>query len=76
VAPGSVRPDQLSRYGISLPAGDYETIGGLIMDRLGRLPRPGDEIEDDAWRMRVLTTDRRRVGEVEVTLLDRGVSGG
>jgi len=76
VAPGSVRPDELSRYGVSLPAGDYETIGGLIMDRLGRLPRPGDEIEDDEWRMRVLTTDRRRVGEVEVTLLDRGGSGG
>ena len=76
VASGSVRPDELFRYGIHLPAGDYETIGGLIMDRLGRLPRPGDEIEEETWRMRVLTTDRRRVGEVEVTLLDRGISGG
>jgi CBS domain containing-hemolysin-like protein len=71
VAAGSVRPDELARYGIRLPEGDYETIGGLIMDRLGRLPRPGDVIEDDAWRMRVLTTDRRRVREVEVTVLDQ-----
>jgi CBS domain containing-hemolysin-like protein len=74
VAAGTVRPDELARYGLHLPGGDYETIGGLIMDRLGRLPRPGDVIEDDAWRMRVLTTDRRRVGEVEVTVLDPGTS--
>ena len=69
VAAGTVRPDELSRYGIQLPGGDYETIGGLVMDRLGRLPRRGDVIEDETWRLKVLTTDGRRVGEVEVTLL-------
>ena len=66
IAAGTVRPDELSRFGVDLPDGDYETIGGLIMDRLGRLPRRGDVVEDPAWRLRVLTTDGRRVGEVEV----------
>lgn len=76
LAAGTVRPDELSRHGIRLPGGDYETIGGLIMNRLGRLPRRGDVIEDDGWRMRVVKTDGRRVGEVEVTPLDQGPSAG
>lgn len=67
LADGSVRPDQLSQYGVRLPEGDYETIGGLIMDRLGRLPNRGDTIEEEGWRLRVLSTDGRRVRNVELT---------
>jgi CBS domain containing-hemolysin-like protein len=67
VADGSVRPDQLAQYGVRLPDGDYETIGGLIMDRLGRLPNRGDTVEEEGWRLRVLSTDGRRVRNVELT---------
>ena len=69
VAAGTVRPDELSRLGVRLPEGEYETIGGLVMDRLGRLPQAGDVIEDGNWRVEVLSTDGRRVGEVEITQL-------
>jgi len=71
IAAGTVRPDELSRYGVRLPTGDYETIGGLVMNRLGRLPRRGDLIEDQGWRLRVRSTNGRRVGEVEITAVDR-----
>jgi CBS domain containing-hemolysin-like protein len=71
-ASGTVRPDELARYGVRLPSGDYETIGGLVMERLGRLPRRGDVIEDTGWRMKVRRTDGRRVGEVEITAMDGG----
>lgn len=69
VAAGTVRPDELARFGVRLPSGDYETIGGLVMDRLGRLPRRGDVVEDTGWRLKVRSTEGRRVGEVEITLL-------
>ena len=69
VAAGTVRPDELNRLGVRLPEGEYETIGGLVMDRLGRLPQAGDVIEDGNWRVEVLSTDGRRVGEVEITPL-------
>jgi CBS domain containing-hemolysin-like protein len=72
VASGTVRPDELARYGVRLPSGDYETIGGLVMDRLGRMPRRGDVIEDTGWRMKVRKTEGRRVGEVEITAMDGG----
>jgi CBS domain containing-hemolysin-like protein len=73
VAAGTVRPNELSRFGVRLPSGDYETIGGLVMDRLGRVPRRGDVIdvvEDKAWRLTVRSTVGRRVGEVEITAID------
>lgn len=67
LAPGLVRPDQLVEFGIRLPEGEYETIGGLIMDRLGRLPVAGDTVEEEGWELRVTRTDGRRVKEVELT---------
>jgi CBS domain containing-hemolysin-like protein len=72
VAAGTVRPDELARFGVRLPQGDYETIGGLVMDRLGRMPRRGDVVEDTGWRLKVKSTEGRRVGEVEITAMDGG----
>ena len=69
-AAGSVRPDELARFGVKLPSGDYETIGGLVMDRLGRLPRRGDVVEESGWRLKVGRTEGRRVGEVEITSVE------
>lgn len=67
VAPGVIRPDQLVEYGLRLPDGEYETLGGLMMDRLGRIPVVGDTVEEAGWNLRVTSTDRRRVSEVELT---------
>ena len=67
LVPGLVRPDQLVEFGVRLPEGEYETIGGLIMDRLGRLPVTGDTVEEEGWKLRVTRTDGRRVREVELT---------
>jgi CBS domain containing-hemolysin-like protein len=67
LVPGLVRPDQLVEFGVRLPEGEYETIGGLIMDRLGRLPVAGDTVEEEGWSLRVTRTDGRRVREVELT---------
>jgi len=75
IAAGTVRPDELSRYGVKLTIGDYETIGGLVMDRLGRVPRRGDLIEDQGWRLRVRSIEGRRVSEVEITPGEEAPSG-
>jgi CBS domain containing-hemolysin-like protein len=69
-ADGLVRPEQLSQFGVRLPEGGYETIGGLIMDRLGRLPARGDVVDEEGWRLRVLSTDGRRVRNVELSRTD------
>jgi CBS domain containing-hemolysin-like protein len=67
LVPALVRPDQLAEYGVDLPEGEYETLGGLVMDRLGRLPVTGDVVEEEGWRLRVTRTDGRRVREIELS---------
>ncbi|MGQ0849949.1 MAG: hemolysin family protein, partial [Actinomycetota bacterium] len=65
--PGSVRPDQLrTAVGIDLPDGEYETLGGYVMNRLGRIPHRGDRVEQQDWVLRVRRMDGRRVAEVEI----------
>jgi len=40
---------------------DSETVGGLVSELLGRLPRAGDEAPLGAWVLRVADTDGRRI---------------
>jgi magnesium and cobalt transporter len=54
---------------------DYDTVGGLVMYELGRLPRKGDAVDVGGFRFKVLQADRRRVHSVEVTTAG-GASGG
>ncbi len=55
------------RTGITLPDGPYETLGGFLMDRLGRLPVAGDAVDVAGHRLTVLGVDGWRVSEVRVT---------
>jgi len=43
---------------------EYDTIGGLVFHRIGRVPVPGDQVEVDGLRLTVESTDGRRVGKV------------
>ena len=48
-------------FGARLPEEEFDTIGGLITDQLGRVPRRGDAIELDGLRFEVLRADARQV---------------
>ena len=45
---------------------EYDTIGGLVMHELGRLPRKGEAFELDGMRFTVLRADRRRIHSVRL----------
>jgi len=66
---GVLRPDELTETtGLEVPAeGPYETLGGLLMFVLGRIPVEGDEIVVDRVRLRVDAMAGRRVERVLVT---------
>jgi magnesium and cobalt transporter len=53
-------------FGSSLSDEEYETVGGLIMHELGRLPRRGESLDFGGFRFKVLRADRRRIHAVEV----------
>jgi magnesium and cobalt transporter len=54
-------------FGASLDDQNYDTVGGLVMHELGRLPRKGESLQLGEFRFRVLQADRRRIQSVEVT---------
>lgn len=49
---------------------DYETVAGLVLDRMGRLPEVGDTAEVGPWRIEVIDMDGRRIDKVLVERLD------
>jgi len=69
VLPGLLRPDELTEVtGLTVPAdGPYETLGGLVMALLGRVPEAGDEVEAGGVLVRVEQMQGRRVERVAVT---------
>jgi len=48
---------------------DYDTVGGLVMHELGRLPRRGEQLDFAGLHFKVLRGDRRRLHTLEVTRL-------
>jgi len=45
---------------------DYDTIGGLVMHELGRLPRRGEKVSFGGFEFAVVTADKRRVDALQV----------
>jgi CBS domain containing-hemolysin-like protein len=52
----------------SLPIEDFHTVGGFVFGMLGRAPEPGDEVEFDGCRFKVLEVERSRIERLEVEL--------
>ena len=44
----------------------YDTVGGLVMTELGRLPRRGEAVEHEGFRFVVTRADRRRIDMLSV----------
>ncbi len=53
-------------WGIELPEGDYETIAGLILDKLERIPQQGQFINIPPYRLQVLQTTDKKIIKVKI----------
>jgi magnesium and cobalt transporter len=45
---------------------DYDTIGGLVLHELGRLPRRGEKVEFGGFEFAVIQADERRIDALQV----------
>jgi putative hemolysin len=45
---------------------DVDTLGGYIVNTLGRIPKPQDTVEDHGLRFTVLSVERKRIGRVRI----------
>jgi CBS domain containing-hemolysin-like protein len=87
---GLLRIDEVAEAtGFRAPEGEYETIGGLVLQELGHIPEPGETLELRAfdpdgpledpvhWLATVVRMDGRRIDLLELTELGRrGDEGG
>ena len=85
---GLLRIDEVATAtGYHAPEGEYETIGGLVLQQLGRIPVSGDTVQlsgyepdgipesSACWQAEVIRMDGRRIDLLELTQLDsRGES--
>jgi len=57
--------------GIDKPADvEVSTVGGLLSEALGRIPKPGDALDWQGYRLTVMAATRRGVDLVRITRID------
>lgn len=56
-------------FGADFSDEEFDTIGGLVMNAIGHLPRRGENVPIDRFRFRVSRADNRRIHLLEVTVL-------
>ena len=52
--------------GFAMPEGAYETLAGLVLDRLGHIPVPGEIATVEGWRLEVVAVNGLRIAAVRV----------
>ncbi|MFE8884970.1 hemolysin family protein [Pseudarthrobacter enclensis] len=65
--PGLLRPDELSEQipGLTVPdESAYETVGGYVMSKLGRIAAVGDTVAVDGGTLSVTRMDGRRIDRI------------
>ena len=86
---GLLRIDEVAvEIGFRAPEGDYETIGGLVMQELGQIPAAGDSVELTAfdtdappdqqprWRATVARMDGRRIDLLDLVRISEPAETG
>ncbi len=48
-------------FGVNLETEEFDTIGGLVLNRFGHLPKRGETIEIDEFNIKILRSDQRRI---------------
>lgn len=67
---GKVEIDYINeKYDLSIPTGDYETIGGYITSKIGRIPIQGESLTIDSFNFLIARSTNIRVDLVKLTIV-------
>ena len=53
-------------FGVNINSEGFDTLGGFLFSRLGRIPSAGDVVVEDRLRLQVINTVGRRIKKVQV----------
>lgn len=59
-------------FGARFSDEEFDTVGGLVVHELGRVPHPGERVTIGGFSFRVVRADRRRVQVLEVSAASPG----
>jgi putative hemolysin len=71
VVEGTVSAAELREsHGIPLPeSGEFETVAGFMLERLGSVPKGGEVVAAGDWRFTVVDVERNRISKVKIEKL-------
>lgn len=58
------------QFSVDFPESEFDTIGGLLIQNFGRMPKRGEVTTIDGFRFKVLRADSRRIYLLQITLID------
>ncbi|PMP69127.1 MAG: hypothetical protein C0190_00550 [Thermodesulfobacterium geofontis] len=69
ILPGTFKLRELEEcLKIKLPKGDFETISGLIINHLKRIPKKGEKIKIDPLEIEIVKADERKIEIVKIRI--------
>ena len=54
---------------INLPNKDFKTVGGFIIDLMGKVPRVGEEVKYKNLRIKIVEIEKGRVRKIKIKKL-------
>ena len=68
---GSVHVDEMANLlKAQIDGHGFETVGGFLLSRLGRVPAIGEHLEVDGFDVEIVDTQRRRITRVRMSRLE------
>ncbi|MCO5231753.1 MAG: hemolysin family protein [Chitinophagales bacterium] len=66
---GRLKIDRVNEeYSLSIPEGDYETISGLLVNKIGSIPKENEIIKVDNYIFKVLNVSETKIETIKLTL--------
>lgn len=61
--------DLNDEYGLCLPEGNYKTVAGLIIDTIERIPKLGQNISIEGFKIQILQASERKIEKIKLKKL-------
>jgi len=67
IALARVSPDEIAqRFSVSLPEGEFDTVGGFLLDQFGRFPQVGESLEYGPLRFEIEEVGEQRIEKIRI----------
>jgi CBS domain containing-hemolysin-like protein len=68
--------EMADRLRVDIEDGEFETVGGYVLARVGRVPAVGERLSFDGLDVEILEAERRRIHKVRIQRIPQPVGGG